>query len=46
VIIDKGTPSPAELQELGVARVTWGGGLAAVAYAEAARVAAKALQLR
>jgi 2-methylisocitrate lyase-like PEP mutase family enzyme len=41
-IVDKGTPSPAELEELGVARMTWGGGLAALAYAEAERVAAAA----
>jgi 2-methylisocitrate lyase-like PEP mutase family enzyme len=43
VIVDKGTPSPAELEELGVARMTWGGGLAALAYAKAERVAAAAL---
>jgi 2-methylisocitrate lyase-like PEP mutase family enzyme len=43
VIVDKGTPSPAELEELGVARLTWGGGLASLAYAEAARVAGAAL---
>jgi 2-methylisocitrate lyase-like PEP mutase family enzyme len=43
VVVDKGTPSPAELQELGVARMTWGGGLASLAYDEAARIAAAAL---
>ena len=36
------TPSPAELQGFGVARATWGGGLATLAYAEAVRVAAAA----
>jgi 2-methylisocitrate lyase-like PEP mutase family enzyme len=43
VIVQKGTPSPAELEELGVARITWGSGLATIAYAEAVRVAAAAL---
>jgi 2-methylisocitrate lyase-like PEP mutase family enzyme len=43
VIADKGTPGPAELQELGIARLTWGSGLATLAYAEATRVAAAAL---
>ena len=43
VIVREGTPPPAELQELGVARLTWGGGLAAAAYAEAERIAAEAL---
>jgi 2-methylisocitrate lyase-like PEP mutase family enzyme len=38
-----GTPPPAELERLGVARLTFGGGLAAAAYAEAARIAAGAL---
>ncbi|HEX7527077.1 MAG TPA: isocitrate lyase/phosphoenolpyruvate mutase family protein, partial [Gaiellaceae bacterium] len=37
VIVDKGVPEPADLQELGVARLTWGGGLAAVAYDAAVR---------
>jgi 2-methylisocitrate lyase-like PEP mutase family enzyme len=37
------TPGPAELQALGVARMTWGGGLARAAYDEAARIAAAAL---
>jgi 2-methylisocitrate lyase-like PEP mutase family enzyme len=43
VIVQKGTPPPAELQELGVARLTWGSGLATAAYAEATRLAAEAL---
>jgi 2-methylisocitrate lyase-like PEP mutase family enzyme len=42
VIAEKGTPSPADLQELGVARMTWGSGLAAAAYAEAVRIASSA----
>lgn len=40
VIATPGTSPAAELQELGVARMTWGGGLAAVAY-EAAVAAAR-----
>ena len=43
VLQQKGTPPPAELEELGVARLTWGSGLATIAYAEAARVAGAAL---
>ena len=43
VIAERGTPAPAELQELGVARMTWGAGLATHAYEEAARIAAEAL---
>lgn len=43
VIVHAGTPPPAELEELGVARMTWGSGLAALAYDEAARVAASSL---
>ena len=43
VIVQKGTPSPAELQELGVARLTWGSGLATLAYDEAVRGARAAL---
>jgi 2-methylisocitrate lyase-like PEP mutase family enzyme len=43
VLVRPGVPSPAELQALGVARLTWGSGLASLAYAEAARVAASAL---
>ncbi len=42
VIADRGVPGPAELQELRVARLTWGGGLAAVAYDAAVRVVAEA----
>jgi 2-methylisocitrate lyase-like PEP mutase family enzyme len=42
VILTPRTPSPTELAALGVARVTWGGGLAALAYGEAVRVAADA----
>jgi 2-methylisocitrate lyase-like PEP mutase family enzyme len=36
-------PEPSELQALGVARLTWGSGLAHLAYAKAARVAGAAL---
>jgi 2-methylisocitrate lyase-like PEP mutase family enzyme len=43
VVVIPGTPSPDELQALGVARMTWGAGLASLAYAEAARVVAAAL---
>jgi 2-methylisocitrate lyase-like PEP mutase family enzyme len=43
VLAVPGMPEPYELQALGVARMTWGSGLASVAYAEAARVAAAAL---
>lgn len=43
VIAQKGTPEPSELQALGVARLTWGSGLAAAAYDEAVRIAAAAL---
>jgi 2-methylisocitrate lyase-like PEP mutase family enzyme len=43
VIAGPGTPPPAELEELGVARMTWGSNLAAAAYAEAVRIAASAL---
>jgi 2-methylisocitrate lyase-like PEP mutase family enzyme len=38
-----GTPRPAELEALGVARLTWGSGLAASAYEEAVRLARDAL---
>lgn len=38
-----GVPGPAELERLGVARMTWGAGLATAAYAEAVRIAAAAL---
>jgi 2-methylisocitrate lyase-like PEP mutase family enzyme len=40
VIVQRNTPEPAELQGLGVARLTWGSGLASAAYGEATRVAA------
>jgi 2-methylisocitrate lyase-like PEP mutase family enzyme len=40
VILTPSTPSTSDLAALGVARVTWGGGLAALAYGEAVRVAA------
>jgi 2-methylisocitrate lyase-like PEP mutase family enzyme len=43
VLVLPGVPEPHELQELGVARLTWGSGLASLAYAEAARVAGAAL---
>jgi 2-methylisocitrate lyase-like PEP mutase family enzyme len=43
VLAIPGMPEPYELENLGVARMTWGSGLASAAYAEAARVAAKAL---
>lgn len=39
VLVIPGMPEPSALEELGVARMTWGSGLASVAYAEAARVA-------
>ena len=43
VVAMSGTPPPAELERLGVARLTFGGGLATAAYAEAARIAGEAL---
>ena len=43
VLARAGVPEPSELASLGVARMTWGSGLAHLAYAEAARVAATAL---
>ena len=43
VFVIPGMPEPPELQNLGVARMTWGAGLATLAYAEAARVAGAAL---
>jgi 2-methylisocitrate lyase-like PEP mutase family enzyme len=43
VLAGPGVPAPVDLQALGVARLTWGGGLAAAAYAEAARIAAEGL---
>ncbi len=39
VLVVPGLPDPSELQALGVARVTWGGGLASLAYAHAVSVA-------
>ena len=43
VLVVPGMPEPYELQSLGVARMTWGSGLASAAYAEAERLAAAAL---
>jgi 2-methylisocitrate lyase-like PEP mutase family enzyme len=43
VLITPQLPPVVELEALGVARATWGAGLAALAYAEAARVVAVAL---
>jgi 2-methylisocitrate lyase-like PEP mutase family enzyme len=43
VLVIPGMPEPHELQKLGVARVTWGAGLAGLAYAEAVRVVGAAL---
>jgi len=43
VIAEPKTPPPAELDELGVARMTWGSNLATAAYDEAVRIAALAL---
>src|SRR3954453_8410734 len=43
VLVVPGMPEPHELQKLGVARMTWGSGLASLAYAAAAQVAAAAL---
>jgi 2-methylisocitrate lyase-like PEP mutase family enzyme len=43
VLARAGSPGPRELESLGVARMTWGSGLASLAYAEAARVATAAL---
>lgn len=43
ILVDRDVPEPFELQALGVARMTWGGGLARSAYAEAARIVAAAL---
>ena len=45
VVLEPGMPHPRELAKLGVARVTWGGRLAAYAYAEAERIAAEGLDL-
>ena len=43
VLLAAGSPGPAELDRLGVARATWGSGLAAAAYAEAVRIATAAV---
>jgi 2-methylisocitrate lyase-like PEP mutase family enzyme len=43
VLAIPGLPEPYELQSLGVARMTWGAGLASAAYAEAVRIVAAAL---
>jgi 2-methylisocitrate lyase-like PEP mutase family enzyme len=43
VLAIPGMPEPHELQNFGVARMTWGSGLASAAYAEAVRIAAAAL---
>lgn len=43
VIVDRGTPEPSELQDLGVARLTWGSGLASSAYDAAVAIARAAL---
>ena len=45
VVLEQGMPHPRELQQHGVARVTWGGRLAAQAYAEAERIAAEGLDV-
>jgi len=45
VVLEPGMPHPRELAKLGVARVTWGGRLAAYAYAEAERIAADGLDV-
>jgi 2-methylisocitrate lyase-like PEP mutase family enzyme len=44
VLVIPGMPEPYELQSFGVARMTWGSGLATAAYDEAARIAAAALR--
>jgi 2-methylisocitrate lyase-like PEP mutase family enzyme len=43
VLVIAGMPEPFELGNLGVARMTWGAGLASLAYAEAGRVAGASL---
>jgi 2-methylisocitrate lyase-like PEP mutase family enzyme len=43
VLVIPGLPEPYELQSVGVARMTWGAGLASAAYAEAVRIVAAAL---
>jgi len=44
VLAGEDVPPPHELQELGVARLTWGGALAALAYAAASRIVTAALR--
>jgi 2-methylisocitrate lyase-like PEP mutase family enzyme len=44
VLVIPGMPEPYELQNLGVARMTWGSGLATAAYAEVVRVVSAALE--
>jgi 2-methylisocitrate lyase-like PEP mutase family enzyme len=46
VVVHDGVPGPDDLQELGVARLTWGGGLAAIAYDEATRIVKLAIPTR
>jgi hypothetical protein len=43
VIADHGVPKPVDLQDLGVARLTWGGGLASIAYDAAVSAVTHAL---
>jgi 2-methylisocitrate lyase-like PEP mutase family enzyme len=43
VIADHGVPEPVDLQDLGVARLTWGGGLASIAYDAAVSAVTHAL---
>ena len=43
VLARPGMPGPADLERVGIARLTWGAGLAMAAYAEAARVAGAGL---
>jgi len=43
VLMGDGVPAVSDLQDLGVARLTWGGGLAAIAYESAVRAVTAAL---
>jgi 2-methylisocitrate lyase-like PEP mutase family enzyme len=43
VMAQSGTPEPPDLQALGVARLTWGSGLAAAAYDAAVRIVSSAI---
>ena len=43
ILASKDLPSPAELEELGIARITFGSGLATLAYEKAVRVAGQLL---